>query len=335
MVLKRPKCCLHSKPATTDRMKAVLIIVINLITLTGYSQSNLTIETSDISNFWVAYDRLESATSYDDSIKIIQEDYIDKSTKYFKEFIELRGFSAEEYVQKLRLYPKFWKSIRPLTENIENRIEEIASVFEQYRIVLPEFTQPKVCFAIGCLRTGGTTTEDLILIGAEMAVANRQIDTSELSGWLKHVIGNAGDIVSIIAHETIHTQQYDNRLIKLGNNLLLEQTMKEGIADFFTTEILGLQINKEVFEYGYKNNCRLVDEFISDLQMHPKAYKRWLYQGEKSKKRPADLGYFIGYQIAKKYYEKSENKAEALQELLNIKKYKKIFKQSNFKESCR
>jgi uncharacterized protein YjaZ len=173
------------------------------------------------------------------------------------------------------------------------------------------------------------------LIGSEIAAANHEVDKSEMSGWLETVIGNSGDIVSMIAHETVHTQQYDRRLLKSGRNALLEQSMKEGIADFLSVTVTGLNINQELFEYGELHNCELKQEFLEDLNNHPKEYDRWLYQGDNVKERPANLGYFIGYEIAALYYKNAVNKQKALQDLLNVGTYKKIYRYSNYaNEGC-
>lgn len=315
--------------------KISLLILIGVLPIVGIAQAKYEIETTDITNFWKAFDALEKATSKEDSITIIQEQYIEQSTTYFKEFIKVRNFTAEEYVEKIGLYPKFWTSVRPLTETIENRKAEIENVFAVYRKMLPNFKQPNVCFAIGCLRTGGTVVKDLLLIGSEIAGANQAVDKSEMTGWLESVIGNSGDIVAMVAHETIHTQQFDSGKIKWGRSFLLQQTLTEGIADFFTVELLGKNINQSVFDYGEKNKCLLKKEFLEDLQKTPKKINKWLYNGSKSKNRPADLGYFIGYEIAKSYYDKSENKEEAIANLLDMKQYKRVFKKSRYeKESC-
>ena len=60
------------------------------------------------------------------------------------------------------------------------------------------------------------------------------------------MLSRSGGIVSMVAHEIIHTQQFDHRRISFGSNPLLEQTMKEGIADFLTFEILGRSDNSEM-----------------------------------------------------------------------------------------
>lgn len=192
----------------------------------SYSQGKPIIETTDIDNFWAAFDKLKSATTQIDSIEIIQSDYIDHSTNYFKEFIKLRNFKAQEYVSLIRKYPKFWKSIRKETEKVKYKINEIQEIFVLYEKALPNFKRPNICFAIGCLRTGGTIAENMILIGTELAASTAETDASELSPWLKSVVGTFENIGAVISHESIHTQQ-KNRL-----KTLAEFALNEGVADF-------------------------------------------------------------------------------------------------------
>lgn len=107
-------------------MKIPLVsLILILIAILANAQDAHVIETVDINNFWNAYDLLQTAESTEDSIAIIQTDYIDKASEYFKEFIKAKSFTAEEYVEKIALYPMFWNSLRPLTENIQNRKGEV------------------------------------------------------------------------------------------------------------------------------------------------------------------------------------------------------------------
>ncbi len=311
-------------------MKSTIFATALLFYLSTLQEAKYQIETSDISNFWEAYDLLITAKSRQDSVAIFQKYYIDKASVGFKEFIRIRKFTANEYIEKISLYPKFWESVRPLTENIETRKAEIRNVFAQLSSKLPNYKQPNVCFAMGCLRTGGTISGNLILIGSEIAAANSEVDKSELPPWLKNVVGNTGDIASMIAHETIHTQQIDSRFMIMKNNVLLEQTLKEGIADFLTWQILGLNINAELHKYGNANQYALWQDFKSDLESNPNDYSGWLYNYRNTEKRPADLGYYIGFKIAEAYYKKQSDKGKAIETLLNQKNYKKIFKESEY-----
>jgi len=314
----------------TSIIKSLFLTYILLFSMLSFAQTKYKIDTSDIDNFWIAYDHLKDAKTKIDSVNIMQTFYIDKASEGFKRFIKLRNFTAKEYILKIGRYPKFWNTVRHRTEQIKHRTNEIVNTFEVFKKGLPNFKKPKVCFVIGCLRTGGTVYKDLILIGSEIAAADHSVETSELSKWLKSVIGKTGDITSMIAHETVHTQQKNKRKLKLLNGV-----MNEGIADFITEKLLQKNINKNIFTYGMEHECALRKEFLNDLNTDPESFYNWIYNGSKSKFRPADLGYFIGYRIAEAYYNKQSDKRRALKDLLNQKKYTSIFEESGYaKEAC-
>lgn len=316
-------------------MKKALLLLALYIPIFGGCQATYEFETSDITNFWAAYDMLETAKTKADSVKVIQENYLDMASEHFKEFITSRSLKAEGYVRAIAAYPKFWTSVRPLTEDVVNRKAEIYKVFSAYKKILPNFKQPDICFAIGYLTTGGTTDKNLIFIGTEIAASNQTVDKSEMTTQMKNVVEGTGDIAAYIAHETIHTQQRDSRLFISGKNALLEQSIREGIADFFTLEFLGLNVNEDIFEYGENNECELWKAFEQDLKNHPRDYRKWVYNRATSKERPRDLGYYIGYKIAKAFYDKQQDKKKAIKTLLNVRKYDKVYKQSQYwKESC-
>ena len=313
-------------------MKILITSILLLSSILVYSNTDYRIETSDIANFWKAYEMLNNANTKQDSIDIVQKQYIEKASVDFREFIRVREFTAAEYVEKIGRYPLYWRSIKPLTENIEDQLHELENVLAKLDAAIPNYRQPNICFAIGCLRTGGTTSKNLVLIGAEIAAADDSVEKSELPPWLQKIIGKTGNLVSLVAHEIIHTQQFDNRKIIFRSNALLEQTMKEGIADFLTYEILGLNINKEIHNYGNNNECNLLKEFEADLESDPTNYTKWLYNGGKILDRPADLGYYIGFKIAESYYRQRIDKREAIQQLLNQKKYVEIYRDTNYLE---
>lgn len=292
------------------------------------------IETSDITRFWAAVDKLATAKTHQDSIRIIQEEYINKASAGLVEFIRLRNFTAQEYVTLMGAYPRFWTSIRPSTERISHRILEIHQVLDSMQQILPGFKRPGVCFAIGCMRTGGTTTERFILIGSEIAAADSTTDKSEVNAWLKSVLGQTGDIVSMVAHEAVHTQQRGFpffeifSLAKHKRLNLLNNAIIEGSADFITARLLRRNINSQLHTYGEANHCLLVREFFKDFEAKPFDVSRWLYNGNNSKDRPADLGYYIGYKISEAFYNQASDKKRALKTLLRRGKYKKVFRKS-------
>ena len=303
-------------------MTRIFTLTILLISFHSNAQPN-EISTQDITHFWEAYDALVDAKSKEDSIKTIEGLYLKRATKGFKKFQKVRDFQSKYYVYHIANSPGFWESVRPLTEQIANREDEIIEIMNKMSAEIPGFKAPKVCFAIGTLSTGGTTGGGYIHIGSEISASDYTVDTTNLNGWLKSIIGKTGDIVSMVAHEAVHTNQHGNVKITL-----LTASMGEGIADFITNEVLGKNINASIHEYGLKNECQLWKEF--QTEMDSKSYSNWLYNGSSAIGRPADLGYFMGFRIAQAYYDKTEDKKQALSDLLDRSKYVEIFQKSGY-----
>lgn len=293
----------------------------------SFHEDSLKIVTSDIENFWSAYDRLSSSS---DSVEIFQKYYLDKASPEFQEFLKLRNFTAEEYVESIKKFPSFWKSVRPMTEKIELRKKELIPFFNKMKKLYPLFKQPDVCFAIGTIRTGGTVSEGLILIGAEIAAADSTIDKSEFDdgNFMKAVLGKTGDIMGIVAHETIHTQQPEDD----ENTSLLEQAISEGAADFLATLLLGKRtMSVATFEYGAKHEESLWKEFYIDVREGKSSGDTdWFYDYRSN--RPADLGYFIGYKITESYYNHAKDKKKAIKDIIEIENPVDFLEKSKYKE---
>ena len=313
------------------RKYLLIFLTVFCLKLAAYAQAKpYQIITSDIDNFWSAYDSLAFAHSTQDSINIIQRDYIDKGSQGLAEFLKVRPNTAKSYIKAIAYIPKFWKSLRPRTEMVKTLKPEIEKIYSTYTKYLPDFNPPNVCFAIGALNTGGTTTKHWILIGTEIAAADSLVDTTELTGWLKKILGkgNAMNIVAVVAHETVHTQQAEPK-----KETLLSQTIKEGSADLIPILLLDLHNDKGIFEYGKKHECTLWKEYKNDLKNDAPA-SSWFYQGNSAKDKPADLGYFIGAEICRSYYDRNPNKKEALKEILKNTDYKMLLKNSHYNGRC-
>jgi hypothetical protein len=98
-------------------MKKFLVIL--LIVITASCQNNrerqANVITSDIDNFWTAYDLIVKETDRIKQIQLIDSLYIRKGTIGLEKIMDARGYSAEEYVELINSYPNFFSSIRPNT----------------------------------------------------------------------------------------------------------------------------------------------------------------------------------------------------------------------------
>lgn len=301
------------------------VILTGLFFYSCHAQGQSDIETADIDHFWEAFDRLNICKTHEDSVKVIQENYFDRATEGLKDFTKVRAINAECIVKLLAYYPKFWPSIRDNTLSIAGKKKAMEDVFQKFKEAYPEFKQPAVCFAIGCLSTGGTTTSDKILIGSEIVASDSTVVKTELSSWLKSVMYKEDKILAFIAHEGVHTQQKFN----FKKKTLLSQCLVEGGADFISVLIAKANINENLYQYGYAHEKELWEVF--QKEMDGKDFSNWMYQGDRSKDKPADLGYFMGYRICEQYYQQAADKKLAIKEIMEMRDPGKIFKESGYK----
>lgn len=69
-------------------MKPILTIIFSLVFASGFSQNVNKIFTSDIDNFWIAYDSIQKTKDYSKKLNFINQLYIEKGTKGLKALYE-------------------------------------------------------------------------------------------------------------------------------------------------------------------------------------------------------------------------------------------------------
>lgn len=296
------------------------------------------VQTLDIDHFWEAFDNLTKCKNHNDSVAVFQTVYLDRATNGLIDFIHARGFTAEKFVQHVARYPKFYASVRNNTietKKIEPVIEE---VFARFKEIYPNFKPFKVCFAIGLVNTGGTISNQFVLIGTEVSASTKGVDVSEFdNSAFSKVLESEGDILqklkNMVAHECVHTQQvipYDNSAVFCG---LLYRVMIEGFCDFIGELVAGDQINKVALEYGDKHEKALWKELKNELCNE--SQENWLYNYFKSEERPADLGYYMGYKIAKEYYKNAPNKEKAIADIIEMNNPLKFLELSRYDQKSK
>src|SRR5205823_13680873 len=100
-----------------------------------------------------------------------------------------------------------------------------------------------------------------------------------------------------------------------GPRTLLMSALDEGSADFIAELISGNHIASPAYAYGDAHEQELWREF--QLAMDSTNTGAWLFQGDQTPPgRPADLGYWMGYKIAKAYYNHAADKRAAIRDIL-------------------
>lgn len=289
--------------------------------------------TIDIDHFWEAYDNLKNCKSFKDSVNSFQQIYLDRATDGLVDFIRVREFQAEKYVKLVAQYPKFYKSLRNNTFAVKKSEQTIEQVFTKFKEIYPNFKPFKVCFAMGIMDTGGTISNNFVLIGTEIITSTKEMDLTEFeNNEFKKSYEGQGDlqakIKSLIAHECVHTQQaktIDPNSVKCE---LLHRTLKEGSADFIAELVSG---NEKINEYGDNNEKQIWIDFKNEICNE--SSNNWLYNYTTVKNKPADLGYFVGYKIAKEYYKNASDKKQAVNDIIDMTNPLRFLELSKYDQS--
>jgi len=263
--------------------------------------------TTDIEHFWNAFDR----DSEKNQAMTYERHYLDNGSAGLKSFIKLRIGNANNLARAIYENRAQYERIRTGSQALPSRGNEIRSYFSRLKALYPKAVFPDVYFLIGRNNSGGTISGKGLLIGVE-----KYEDT---------------DIIPVVVvHELIHYQQ--RYYFKLKSFTLLEQSIKEGSADFICELVTGTHPNRGIYLYGDQHEDELKAEFQQIMDRKWKeGWEGWMYGGAKEG-RPNDLGYWMGYQIMKAYYEKAEDKKKAVKEMLTIKDFDKYVRKSGYFE---
>lgn len=277
---------------------------------------------SDIDLFWKAYDKAKP----ENSLYVYRDEYIRKGSIGLKDFTEYRIGSSCELVDVLEARPKYYASLREVSLKAHTFKEPMRAAFRKLKSIYPDAVFPDVYLLIGKMNSGGTYTENALLIGVDMYGLTPNTPKDELTDWLKKVLKPIDEIPFIVAHELIHYQQKYPK----GDRSLLGSSIGEGSADFIAELIAGKHINQHLHDFGNPKERELWSEFKQSMAANDTSL--WLYNGNKIKDRPADLGYYMGYKIAEAYYKNSADKKQAVRDILEIKDFNAFLKASRYEE---
>lgn len=286
--------------------KIITFLIGSLISVSAFSQSRFTQDpgraefvTSDVKNFWLAFDSL--STTSGNPFK----EYMRKGSAGLRGFTDSRIVSAEALYSKVLENKEEYLKCRHVLDSLPIKEMQVKEVYKALKTLYPGAQFPPVYFVVGRFNSGGTTSEDGLIIGVEK---------------LKNLDG----LVPLIAHELIHFQQAFSEKMPT----LLEQSIMEGGADFLGEMISGIHLNQETFNYGEAHEDALTAEFAA--LMYNTRYNDWLYSTSGKDKRPRDLGYWMGYKIVKAYYSQASDKKLALETMLKISEGKNVMLESGF-----
>lgn len=272
--------------------------------------------TSDVAAFWRAYDGATLANA----AERFQRAYLDVGSPGLADYARGNGAMPNGRVlaATVAARPRFYAAARATTLALDTGRtgralrDSLRASFRRLKGLVPDAQFPDVYLVVGRLMSGGTVSPRGLLIGVEMYARDAATPDDELTPWERAVTQPAAELPRLIAHELAHFQQPS----LAGPPTLLARALREGAAEFVASRVASGRGNAATFAYGVEHEAALWEEFRG--AMRGTDVSGWMYQADRAKGRPADLGYFIGYRICEAYYRRASDPAAAIREILRF-----------------
>lgn len=268
------------------------------------------VRTSDVDLFYRIYDAAHGAPTG----AALQHGYIDAGSDGVRQFTPDRIVSGGNLAAAIAENRDVYDHARDCLAALPSVKAKLVVAFRKLAAIDPEAIFPPVTILIGANNSGGTTSKSGVLIGLERTCS---------STWLQP--NPADRLFHEIAHEYGHVEQPEEA--QLGT--VLKASLKEGVADLIA-ELISGQVSNVQLQQWTKGREREIDvQFLAEQDSRDLSH--WLYNDVGTPEKPGDLGYWVGWRIAKAYYLKAADKRAALRALLDLKDPKAILAGSGWK----
>lgn len=244
----------------------------------------------------------------------LQKGYIDAGSEGVRQFIPHRIISGAALAAAIIKHHADYEGARKCLAALPAVKVLLEGALRRLSQLDPDAQFPPVTVLVGRDNSGGTTGKSGVLIGLEVACRTTW-DQPDPRDLLYH----------LIAHEYGHVEQASYG----GQPTLLRQALVEGGAEL-VAELISGEVSNIHLQRWTKGRERQIDHaFLS--QMDSKDLSAWLYNGVGTPQKPGDLGYWVGYRIAKAYYQHATDKRAALAAVLALHDPRAILARSGWK----
>ncbi len=283
------------------------------------------INTEDIPRFWRAFD-LAARQDSTAAAAVFQREYIAQGTRGLFDFYRMKIVSPTRLARATRRFPRFYESIRRPTSELPGLEPVIRRVFRDTKALYPEAIYPDLYFVIGRVSSAGTVTDYGLFFGAEQNVGSSSTVLDELPETLRRIVFPREELPHVIAHELVHFQQH-----YADKHTLLDVALIEGGATFIAQLVLPVRKVPYFRTWGAAHEREVWARFAGE--MNGDSIANWLGNSDTATESwPADLGYFVGYQISQAYYDGIPDKKKAIRDLIRLEDPRAILRASRYGE---
>jgi hypothetical protein len=256
------------------------------------------------------------ADTTSDLASAIDREYLRHASPGLRSYATNFNVSGASIAEARVARPDAYANLDGLADAILAKEPELRAAFRRLQAMFPEAVFPPIWFVVGHHGAGGLLRPEGVLIAAE------------------RLVGQPDDVVPLVLHEVAHFQQVMVQGVEVYRSIygpeqtLLALALREGSAELLAELTAGRHINPDADAYGSAHELELWSRFRET--MHGSDTGEWMFVRPANSEWPPDLGYWIGYRIAKSYYEQAENKEEAIRSILGLTDFTAFLEESRY-----
>lgn len=260
---------------------------------------NVKIDIDDVDRFYKIYDAAGGHPTADQ----LQHDYLDPGSDGLHHLAKVRNVSGTAIAKTLTEHPEIYSDAKRCMVVLPRVRQRLETALLKLGDLYPEAKFPPVTILVGKGKP--------VAVGAQNSGVQVGLEALCATNWLNPNVEDR--FVHVIAHEYAHTQQ-SRVLADDEHPTVLELSLIEGAAEF-TAELISGDVAYSQFGASTKGREKEIETaFISDEDNTD--LSQWF--NNSTREKPGDLGYWVGYRIAKAYYQHAGDKRQALREILEM-----------------
>jgi len=271
------------------------------------------IHIKDVQRFYAVYDAAHGHPTANQ----LQHDYLDPGSTGLHRLAELRNVTGASMAKAIAAHPEIYVDAKRCMVVLPAARQRLKTALGELARRYPQMRLAPVTIAVGRGKPVGVTDASGVMIGLEALCAVNYLDP------------NVEDrFVHVLAHEYAHVQQalQSPAFYNDPKPTVLAESLIEGAAEFTAELISGSIGNVDLKAMTRGREAEIETAFVTDEDKTD--LSKWLYNGTLAK--PGDLGYWVGYRIAKSYYQHATDKRRALRDILEMSDAKAFLAKSGW-----
>lgn len=263
------------------------------------AQEGPVLKTDDVDLFFRLYDANGGLPTADQ----LQREYLDVGSEGLRHLASVRNVTGIRIAEAIAARPEIYVEARRCAQALPKVRERVDAALKEFVRRSPDASFPAVTVAVGRGRPvaiGGPTNG--VQIGLEALCATAFINPDIEDRF-----------VGVLVHEYVHTQQ-SPELVNNDAFTVLEISLAEGAAEFLTELLSGAPAYAYFGPLTEGRELEIETRFAADVDATD--LTDWVYNS--TMEAPGDLGYWVGYRIARAYYQNADDKAAAFRGILGL-----------------